>query len=112
MLCCAVVCVAMITRTHTHICIRSLALSLSLTRSRAHVRMHTHTHSRHANNTLVEDSYFGTGHGASIGSLYVNETDKRRKSRRRRDAPALPHRYLVKMRADGGGGHSTLLMLS
>ena len=23
----------------------------------------------HANNTLVEDSYFGTGHGASIGSL-------------------------------------------
>lgn len=23
----------------------------------------------HANNTLVEDSYFGSGHGASIGSL-------------------------------------------
>ena len=23
----------------------------------------------HANNTLVEDIYFGTGHGASIGSL-------------------------------------------
>eukprot|EP00040_Diaphanoeca_grandis_P019896 m.105415 g.105415 ORF g.105415 m.105415 type:complete len:430 (-) comp27645_c0_seq2:249-1538(-) len=26
----------------------------------------------HANNTLVEDSYFGTGHGASIGSLCDN----------------------------------------
>ena len=23
----------------------------------------------HANHTLVEDSYFGTGHGASIGSI-------------------------------------------
>ena len=27
----------------------------------------------HANHTLLEDSYFGTGHGASIGSM-CNET--------------------------------------
>ena len=50
---------------------RFVALSVSLTLEVSPLQFTTGDDNiaGHANDTLVEDSYFGSGHGASIGSL-------------------------------------------